>query len=199
MNALGDNQSIIAMASAVFSAISIIITVLSMMMAKTLINAQEHTLIMVDVKSDEVAIRASKYAKRTYKIKKGIAAILGLERVLIEFLPPQSIPNGVQLRIALYVENEQSKKLKYKDIIGNAGETGRLTDIIQKAWKLKNVPIIENIECKLIQSKNNAKKLNTMSTDTMFNEGDEMAVTIQMTKSMEDKDAGYEHAKEIYH
>ena len=179
LNEVNQGENIIAISSAIFSAISIIIAVLSMTMTKLLINAQEHTLVEMHVTSDEIALKARSYSKKSKKIKKGIAGIFGLEPDLIEYLSPVMVPNGLQLRMNLYVEKEQSQGLKYKDLIEEANQSGRLAEIVEKAWKLTNTPNVSKVECKLIQSKNEVKRL--MS--------DIVATNIQMTNSDGERDS----------
>merc|ERR1712113_333869 len=127
-------------------------------------------------------MKARLYAKRIRVIKKGISGILGLEYDLIEILPPNSIPNGLQIRVHLYVENEESKKRNHEDLIENARATGKLADIITHSWHLKKVPIISNVECKLIQSKNEIKRLLSVSMNVEGGGDDTTTTDTEMAK-----------------
>merc|ERR1719242_298242 len=89
--------SIIAICSAVFSLVSIIVTVLSMFMERSLINAQQHTLIEIDCCGKVISTHADRLKRRVNQIEKAIAGLIGIDVALLEMLKVQIIPNGLML------------------------------------------------------------------------------------------------------
>ena len=147
-------NNIIAISSAVFSAVSIVVAVLSMSMARSLVNSQESTSIKVDITGKPVAAKLRGCAKRVRGIRKGLSLMIGLDAQLIEVLKPSLIPNGIQLVIHLYVSNKESRKQEFAQVFTDAKNSGRLQEMIRAAWKLKGVPLIAKLKCEYVESRN---------------------------------------------
>eukprot|EP01084_Bolivina_argentea_P269735 458490_1 len=155
--------NVIAMASTIFSGISIIVTILSMTMEKSLINSQQYTKITMNISSGSV-VKQSRKCKRVVKsIKQGIASLIGLDNHIIDVLKPITIPNGLRLEIHLYIDNQQSKDRKYDDLFQEIIQNGSLGQLIFESWKLESVPAILSLKCEHIKS-------HEMTTDKMMSQ-----------------------------
>ena len=152
MYLLDDFENIIAICSAIFSGISIIVTVLSMAMEKSLINQQEYIIIKMDIASQSVMANPKKYKKNIKKIKNSIAGICGLDSGLIEILKPRSISKGLRFECFLYVSHTDSKNNQYVKLFKEAKANGALAECIRDAWELSSVPNITNLKIKQVKS-----------------------------------------------
>jgi len=143
----------IAICGSIFSAVSIIVTILSMTMEKSLIESQQYTLIKMDITGKCVLKRTKKCQKRVEKIRSGIATILGCDYALIEILKPRNISKGLKLVVYVYESHVDGNTTningehKYCDLLHEAQQNGSLAECIDKAWKLDNIPNISNIKC----------------------------------------------------
>eukprot|EP01084_Bolivina_argentea_P109212 195184_1 len=163
---LGKSDNFIAIVAIIFSGISIIVTILSMTIEKSLLNSQEYTLLSMDVIGKSVVEKSRKCRKTVRKIKEGISGIIGLDYELIDIVKPQTIPKGLQLNIHLYVDNKQSKENKYEDLFNDALKNKNLVKIISDTWCLSSTASILNLKCVNIQ---NGKPINTISSQDSNN------------------------------
>ena len=154
-----DSSNIIAVASAIFSGISILVTVLSMTMEKSLINQQEYTLIKMDVISKSAKAKSRFCKKRVNHIKRKMSEIVGLDKRLIEMIKPRVIPKGLRIECYLYVLNEESVENEYVKLFEEAKSDGSLAQCIHEAWKLSLVPNIINLKVKEIKSDQDTQRL----------------------------------------
>merc|ERR1712154_153868 len=138
-----DTLPLIAICSAVFSLISIIVTVLSMIMEKSLIKTQQYSLIEIDVCGTMISAKAEQLRRRVYKMKHAISGLIGIEESLLEMLKVETIPNGLRLRMYLYVGNENN----YSDLLDDAKLSGQLAKLVFDAWDLKKMPQITKVRC----------------------------------------------------
>ena len=146
--------NIIAICSAVFSGISIIVTVLSMTMEQSLIKRQEYTSIKMDIVSKSLSGKSKKYKKRVRKIRNSISSICGLDAALIEMTRPRTIPKGLRIECYLYSSHAESTENEYMKLFEEAKSNGTLAEYIKDAWKLSQVPNISNLKMKQRQFNN---------------------------------------------
>ena len=168
----------IAICSAIFSAISIMVTVLSTTMEKSLINQQEFTTIRIDILSGFVAEKASYCRKSVNKIQAKISGICGLDAGLIEIVKPQTIPNGLRIECYLYVTNAESTGNKYLSAFEEAQKNGSLARCISESWKLSEVPKISNLEMVEINSADEKKRVLLLTIE--MGEVDELEDNMEM-------------------
>ena len=149
------DDNIIAIFAAVFSGISIVVTVLSMIMEKSLIGSQNSVLIKMDV-NGKCVLQQSKSKnvqnncrRRVRKIRQAISGIIGFDYAMMEMSKPRQIPNGLQLEVYLY---GTEVKQEYEDLLNKAQQNGSLAECISSAWSLKSIPNISNIVIEGIQT-----------------------------------------------
>ena len=160
MYLLKDTSNIIAIVSTIFSGISIIVTVLSMTMERSLMRQQEFTVIKMDVTGPAVTANAARCKKRVKKIIKGISAICGLDHALIEMVRPRRIPKGLRLECYLYVTNTESTELGYVKLFEEAKSNKTLVRFIREAWKLEAGSVnISNLKVEEMKSVQETKRL----------------------------------------
>ena len=143
----------------VFSGISIIVTILSMLMEKSLLKQQEYTLIKMDIISKHVVTKANKCRKKTDRIQREIGRICGLDPRLIEIVQPTSISNGLRMEIYLYIKNEECTKNGYFKLIKEANQSGAISQCIYESWKLLAVPDVQNLKFMQIASMDGDEEL----------------------------------------
>eukprot|EP01084_Bolivina_argentea_P055315 101424_1 len=148
--------NLIAVFSMIFSLISVIVSILSAVMEKKLINSQEFIFFSVDITGSNLSQTRSKCKNIVRSIKNEIAVILGLETSLIEIMKPQNIPQGLQLNMHIFVNNDDDD-IDYEKLLNNAFESGQMGSIIQRSWKLKAIPYFSNMNYEKIQSKNSIR------------------------------------------
>ena len=161
MHLLKDFGNIIAICSAIFSGVSIIVTVLSMTMEKSLINQQEYVVMKMDIISKPVCAKAKPCKKRVNKIRNGISEICGLDSALIEMIKPRTIPKGLRIECYLYISHTESTDNEYIKLFEEAKSNGTLAECIKNAWKLPSVPNIINLKIQQVKSDNNTSNLLT--------------------------------------
>ena len=149
MSKLEDSIHEIAICGAIFSGISIVVTVLSMTIEKLLIEAQQYTLIKMDITGNCVLKRSKKCQNRVRKIRHGIASILDCDYALIEITKPRIKSKGLRLIVYVYqsIDGDGNGETKYTDLMYEAQQNGSLAECIYRAWELDSVPNISNIKC----------------------------------------------------
>ena len=136
----------IAVFAAIFSAISVLVTTLSMIMENSLIKSQQYTFIKMDVIGKSVQQKSRKCRRRVRKLRQGISGILGIDYGLIEMLKPINIPKGLEVHVYLYGITVSITDNKYESLLTEAQQNGSLAECIYQAWNLSSVPDICNIE-----------------------------------------------------
>ena len=150
-----------------FSAISIIIAIISMCTARKLINSQDYYSIEFDVKGSMIGTEAKKYRNNVSEIKGEICKILGLNEQMIEFLRPTQIPNGIKIHFNIYMNNTNAIDMKCEKLINDANESGQLPKLIEKAWDLSEEPGITNIKYERHASKISIQNSVTIQMQTV--------------------------------
>eukprot|EP01083_Nonionella_stella_P250876 866219_1 len=154
-----ETDNYIAIASAIFSGVSILVTVLSGYMETSLIHSQEYTVITMAVIGKSVVTKAEQCKRRVFRLRQEISSLIGLDYRLIEILKPRTIAKGLQIEIHLYVDNEESRKSEYDRLLKDALRDGELAQVVMDSWALSDVPVVSSLDCEYIES---IKKRNQM-------------------------------------
>ena len=160
--------NIIAISSSIFSGVSIIVTVLSMTMERSLLDSQRYALIKTDVTGKSVQGKVRKCQKRVRKIRQDVSTIIGLDYALIELTKPRTIAGGLKLEIYLYVSNEEMEDNNYEFLLHTAQQNATLAECIKKAWKLPSVPNVSTIKCEPSQCKSISPTTTTSNSDVVI-------------------------------
>ena len=142
---LGDDYEV-ALASAVFSLISILVTVLAIRTERKVFMNRQRVVVQFTVLGLNAKHR--KFQTRTRGIARDIADLLQLRRDLVEIEQPR----GFGFRVNLYVNDVQYKDMDYESVLEDAVNGGRLAEIIRNNWKLAKVPAIKDFKCTEMQS-----------------------------------------------
>ena len=167
----GEYGNIIAISSLIFSLISIVISVMSMFMEKSLIDSQQCIVISMDITGNDVMAKIEKCKIRIKHIKKSICSLIGVDNGVTEILKPKSIPEGLRLEMYLYL-NVEEKTVEFEKSLNKARKNGQLATIITKHWKLKNVPVVHNISVNVYESKEqrkHTKEIQNVQTEIQMN------------------------------
>eukprot|EP01083_Nonionella_stella_P252402 869671_1 len=152
MSILG-GENFITVSSMCSSIISLIISLMSLTIERAINKTQDYSIISMDITGDCMDTRAPKCRTMSSKLKKYISRIIGVDINMIEIVKPMYVAKGLSLDIIIYVnENRQNKQKQMYEILIEANQNGKLPQLLQKAWKLKGVPIISNILQQNIES-----------------------------------------------
>jgi len=173
----GSSNNAIAITSAVFSILSIVVSILSMFMERSLIKSQDHTLIEIDVTGKYIAGQENKCKRRVFKIRDALSRMIGVETSLMEMLKVEIIPNGLRLRVEITNKNK-----KYSDLLESAKRNGSLAQIMFDAWGfLKGCPIITTIQCSDYESHQMQKlNLNDCSAQSVQDDDEKIVDTMRV-------------------
>eukprot|EP01084_Bolivina_argentea_P256088 431035_1 len=171
----------IAVASLIFSFISIIVTVLSFVAQKRIINSQNCIKIKVDIVGN---YDKAKCENRINKLTKYFSSdvFVDIDSNLIEILKPTKIKRGLQLVIILYFTGTREIE-QYEKLMEEIKQNGELAESIRNCWKLNNMPNIKNVSVEEIQSKNMEHMMRAMSASSIDNKSQMNPVkknTVQM-------------------
>eukprot|EP01083_Nonionella_stella_P264084 896295_1 len=105
-----------------FSIISILITIASTITARKLVYSQAYSSIEFTITSAGIAANAKQCRNRVTQIRDQICGILGLREnlKLLEIMRPIQIPNGVRLKLNIYINNAQAMDSNYEKLITDA-------------------------------------------------------------------------------
>ena len=135
----------------VFSLLSIIISVFSILTRKSVLRAAGH----YEIKFDITGLSNIKKCRNLVKdIEKALATSFGLDPSLFEISRPMQIPKGLQLSIDIRMNNVQQIDMNIVEMMKELNESGELAKILQQSWTLKELPSISNIKCHYNQSQN---------------------------------------------
>eukprot|EP01083_Nonionella_stella_P282047 959928_1 len=161
----------ITLSSMVFSVVSIIISLMSLTMERTINKTQRTVTVSMDVTGECVERASSKCRTMNYKLRKLLAPTLGVDWNVIEVVKPYYVSGGLALDIIVYV-NRTAKNTDYGNLLNEANTKGKLPKIIQEAWNLSDYPKISGIRYKVAQSKQdrkNTERREKMGTASEFN------------------------------
>eukprot|EP01084_Bolivina_argentea_P291089 500243_1 len=130
--------------SIIFALITIIITLLSLITQKTIIDNQQFVKISFNITGDDICAEMS---TKTNDIRKTISAkLLGIQENLIEMPKPQIVSQGLKIELFLFINNIHYKDLDYKSIINIAVNNGTLLGIFVNCWKFDKHALISNVK-----------------------------------------------------
>ena len=139
----------------VFSLLSIIISLFSILTRKSVLRAAGH----YEIKFDVTGLSNIKKCRNLVKdIKNALAISFGLDPSLFEILRPMQIPKGLQLSIDIRMNNVQQIDMNIIEMMNKLNESGQLAKILQQSWTLKKIPSISNIKCHYNQSQQRQDK-----------------------------------------
>ena len=159
----------IAISSMIFSLISIIVTIISMITKTQILDSQGYAAVKFCV-TGSVSNKLDECRNKTKKIAERVSDALGLDKELIEVQRPKKIPYGLQMRFEIHLNHIKSRDINYEKELINLYENGALAEILKKSWDLEIVPEISSFEFKVNESKNRQKgavtiKVNSNSID----------------------------------
>ena len=164
----------IAVASMIFSIISIMVTIASMIIEKQILNSSGYAIVKFNITGSSVVQKINKCRNRVKTMRNQIAAELGLDHRLIEIMRPRPIKGGLEIIIHIHLNHIQSRDSNYQKEIEQCQQNGRIAEISKNVWKLDGVPIISTISFQVKESKNREKNtvkiaVKSVSTnDNMF-------------------------------
>eukprot|EP01084_Bolivina_argentea_P045520 83798_1 len=172
----------IAVASIVFSAISIVVSILSAILEKQINFTESRVVISMDIVGECIMQNRGKCKWMKKKLHSELAALVRTNKSSLEIVKPMSISEGLRLKFYIYcTDNDKLQNMDYKGIVVNSKHKGKLALLIHRAWGLLDDPHIKNIDVTYIQSKqkrrnsdqdvqmvrtaNNKNKKNALSED----------------------------------
>ena len=148
----GANEGI-AISSIIFSSISIIVSILSMTMERTIDFTQSYAVITMNVTGDCVRKRAKQCRLMCKRLQEEFAVIIGVEKNTIEMIKPTSITNGFMIKFHVYVNDKVNTRIDFEKILNEANDKDKLAEIIKESWILEDDPEVKDIQCIVIESK----------------------------------------------
>eukprot|EP01083_Nonionella_stella_P195637 720516_1 len=140
----GNVTSYITISSIVFSLVSIIVTVLSLLDNKKIIISQSCIKVTMDIIGE---YDPDKCSTKTSKIKQYfINKVFGDN--FVELLMPRKIRNGLQISVQLYIIGNEKNHYTMRDYHSFLNEVilnNELPALIQNAWNMNGVPSIQHI------------------------------------------------------
>ena len=146
-------------ASIIFSGLSLLITALSIVSQRDILQSQDYLSIEFDVTGGMKKIKH--HRNRIKPIKAGIASTLGLSNKLLEITRPMPIKNGLRLKINIYVNNINTDNMNIQEDFNLASENGQIIKLIMSGWKLNSNPHLSNI--KYMKHESRERQTNTMT------------------------------------
>eukprot|EP01084_Bolivina_argentea_P266436 451920_1 len=154
------DDNLIAVCSLIFSLVSVIITSVSMISQKSIINSQNCTQLSFDVLATE--FNGKKSRKKVNELRKYLVnnVLVKFDKKLIEIPIPQQIPSGLSVTINIYTNDQNSGEQEFvEDVVHKSVSNGNLPNFIKSYWNINTIPNINNISTKTIQSKQLQHKL----------------------------------------
>ena len=136
----GGNNAI-AISSIVFSVISVIVSILSLLMEKVIYYTQNHEIIKMNVTGNCIVTKSDICVTRKKALRKALAILMGIEENNMEIMKPRYIKTGLALTIHVYVNEAIDCKQKFVDTNNN----NELGDIFKWSWNLSDAPNISDI------------------------------------------------------
>ena len=148
----------IAISSMIFSVISIIVTITSMITAKQILNSQGYGIVIFDVNlTASMYDKLSEYQHKTKKFSKLLSTALGLDEHLIEIEKPQKIPQGLKITIKIHLNHIKSRDIDYQKLLNNLHENGKISGLLKHVWDLNENLNISSFQFKMQESKDRQK------------------------------------------
>ncbi len=187
----------VAVASALFSTISILVTILAAFTQNNI--AQTQQSVSVNFVVEGLSDKERKFETQTDGIRKDIADILRLDSSLVDIEKPR----GFKFRVHLYINNVQYKDEDYKELMEKAVKNGTVAAIIRKNWKLNMTPKIVSLKYEerhsSIQERNSVKivALSPKSPSVAAGKEKDSGIEIVYKEDVVEGDSGLEKMPEV--
>ena len=163
------NGNMIAITSMIFSIISIMTTIASVITNKKILDSSGYAIVQFDITGSSIIAKTKSCRNQVNVIKNQLSSLLGLEEYLMEILRPQKIPNGLRMMIIIHVNRISVNDIDYKKLLDEAQQNGELAKAIQNSWNLGDDFIITPISFRIKESKQWIQntipiKINSIST-----------------------------------
>ena len=109
---LDSESTEIAMSSMCFSIISIIVSILSMAMERSIQFDQNHEIITMDI-TGECVVKSKSATTKQKQLKRSLALLMNTNLNNIEILRPRVIRTGVAVTIHIYANDYNGDYIKY--------------------------------------------------------------------------------------
>eukprot|EP01083_Nonionella_stella_P167100 560792_1 len=167
------SDSVIALVSMGYSAISILITMIAIYTQRRIIYGQDTVVITFEVCGPSVVQNADILRNRMVKIGVQVSPILGVEKTLIEVLRPRIIRNGLEMRLNIKVD--QKHLYQFEEIMSENKNNGLLVSALKKGWNVKQVQADMKIQIHNIVVVSKAAKRTSKHTATHIQMASESA------------------------
>eukprot|EP01084_Bolivina_argentea_P128968 227872_1 len=154
----------IAVASSVFSGLSVFIAVLSMSLAQNIMFSEGYSIVRMDVTGRCVTKRAEKCRILRTKLSKELSKLFGIKDTTMEIIKPTLIRNGFTITFYVYFHDTFGDVKDYKQLLEDHNKDNGLSDLVRDSWDLDDAPVIANIECIVFESKQQRDSVEMHST-----------------------------------
>eukprot|EP01084_Bolivina_argentea_P122986 217963_1 len=134
--------AVLPVSSIILALIAIIITVLSLITQKSIIDNQQFVKISFNITGDDIKPALS---TKTNDIKIEISRLLGIRGNLVEIPKPQIISEGLKFEVFLFINNAYYKDLDYESIMNMALNEGKLLEIFKNYWEFSKPTVMNNL------------------------------------------------------
>ena len=140
-----------------FSVLSIIISILSMISTRNILRNTDYVSIEFDVTG---LIDTKNHRNRVKKIKSGFATSFGINSHLFDIARPIQIKHGLRININIKLNITKQIDMNIEKMVNDMNESGELEEILKYAWSLTKSPNISNIN--VTQHESKERRLNTI-------------------------------------
>ena len=165
---IGDSSSsdLIVYGSMLFSIISIIANVLTHCTQKSIVKSTGRVSVLLDVTGNEVNRRENR--TRYKSIRREFAAILEIDKSLIEMARAMPIKDGLRVNIDIYINHTRAIDMDIQGILRKNMENGEIATIFQNAWDLGKETVCSNLKVERIASKKRMEHTVIVSQNTQM-------------------------------
>ena len=189
----------IVYASMIFSILSLVITALSMISQRNIINSQHFVSIEFDIVGGITRENKQRCKNRVKIIQMEMATLMGLNETLLEVTRPSPTKKGLKVHINIYINHVKSIDMNIEQDINAAQNRGEIGEIIKTAWELSLNPEISNIKYKKHESKemrDNMVFIGMMNTISKMNHPNQHSVHSEIAMGRIDVDGDMENTEE---
>lgn len=179
--------------SMALSVLSMIISVLSMMTKRGILESEDYVKIELDVRGEGVLRNFKKCRNRFRGLRDGFSMMFGIDKYLIEIQKPSQIPDGLRLRMYVHINHTKAIDTNCEKLLLEALKNGRMTSMLKEAWSLHEAPLVSNINHDRIESKQRVNSMVTISMKERQRIAEQDVIEMQtLGTTMGDTD-GYQH------
>ena len=153
----------------VFSILSIIISILSMISKRNIIRSRDYVSVEFDIKGAAIISNINECQNRKNKLQIRIASLIGIDRSLIEMVRPKQIKHGLKIKINFHINNTRAIDMNIEKDIKNSKISGELANIMQESWSLSSIPTIENLTYSKYESKERRNNTELITVQSVSN------------------------------